>query len=202
MQKRILYLNKTETKALYEMIYKDKSAKRRRNIAIFELAKYCALRVSEISMMRLDNYDRENEIIFCQRLKGSNPNMLKIVDKHVICALEDYICEREYFEIQSPYMFPSQKGTPISRQQLDALMKYYCALAGNIAKDKRHMHVLRHTRAIELAESGFDVDDIQFWLGHKNPANTFKYLSYTSSLKSQMFEKLADQEQGKYKLRY
>lgn len=202
MQKKILYLNKPETQTLYEVIYKDKSNKRRRNIAIFELTKYCALRASEVSMMKLDDYDRDNELIFCQRLKGSNSNMLKIVDKHVLCALEDYICEREYYEIKSPYMFPSQKGTPISRQRLDALMKHYCSLAGNISGDKMHMHVLRHTRAIELAEAGFDVDDIQFWLGHKNPSNTFKYLSYTASLKNRMFRTLESIEEGQYKSRY
>ena len=33
--------------------------------------------------------------------------------------------------------------------------------------EKRHIHVLKHTRAIDLAELDLDLDDVQFWLGHK-----------------------------------
>ena len=39
-------------------------------------------------------------------------------------------------------------------------------------------------------ECGIDVDDIQFWLGHKNVANTFIYLEYTPILRNQLFERL------------
>lgn len=198
----IKHLTPSETRLLYAEIYRDKSKHRLRNIAIFELAKYCALRASEISIMKLDSYDRENHNIYCYRLKKSDSNTLKIVDKHVLKALEDYLCEREYYEIESPYLFVSQKGCPISRQRMDALMKYYCQNINTIPLNKRHMHILRHTRAVELAESGFDVDDIQYWLGHKNSENTFKYLSFTTTLKRQLFFKLEEIEAGEYTLRF
>ena len=64
------------------------------------------------------------------------------------------------------------------------------------------MHVLRHTRAIELTELEFDIDDVQYWLGHKNSENTFKYLEYTSVLRKALFNRLAQLEQHSYENRY
>lgn len=199
---KMAYLTKHETELLFREIYQERGIHRKRNIAIFEVAKYCALRASEISNLRIDYYDREEKEIFCSRLKGSNSNTLKIVDAHVVKALNDYLDERTALAIDSPYLFVSQKGTPISRQRLDAMIKHYCQEAKYIYPSKWHMHVLKHTRAIELAELEFDVDEIQFWLGHKNVENTFKYLAFTTTLRKKMFNKLALLEEGEYAERY
>lgn len=196
------YLTNDETQLLFQQIYCDKGKHRKRNIAIFEVAKYCALRTSEITELKVTNYDRTSKNIYCHRLKGSNSNTLKIVDGHVAKALDDYLDERASLSLSSPYMFISQKGESISRQRLDALIRHYCQEAKYISPEKWHMHVLKHTRAIELAEMGFDIDDIQFWLGHKNSDNTFKYLEYTIALRRQLFNKLSTLEGGVYDDRY
>ena len=52
------YLNQWETSELFEEIYVEQSLHQMRNIAIFEIAKYCALRVSEITNMQLSDYCR------------------------------------------------------------------------------------------------------------------------------------------------
>ena len=197
------YLTKEEKEALFQEIYKDDSIHRKRNIAIFEVALYCGLRVSEITQMQLDDYDRSSHNIHCRRLKNSNSNTLQIVDKHVIKALDDYLAEREQISAtcSTSTLFLSQKKTPISRQRLDTLMKQYCSNA-NIPPSKWHMHVLRHTRAIDLAELQLDIDDIKYWLGHKNIKNTFIYLEYTIGLKKYLFKNLSIQEGGAYEDRY
>lgn len=199
---RMQHLTPSETELLFRQIYSEKGIHRIRNIAIFEVAKYCALRASEITSMKLSYYDRNTRQIYCPRLKGSNANTLKIVDFHVVNALNNYLDERELLSIDSPYMFVSQKGSPISRQRLDALMKHYCKNAQYIYPSKWHMHVLKHTRAVELAELEFDVDDIQFWLGHKNAENTFKYLAFTTTLRKHMFNRLSLLEGGSCTDRY
>lgn len=186
---KIQYLTEWETAELFEQIYEEESTHQIRNIAIFEVAKYCALRVSEITNMQLDDYDPFRKQIFCKRLKGSNSNMLQIVDPCVYTALDNYLTFRMRMDSNSKYMFLSQKGTQISRQRLDRLMKHYCSTT-HIPKSKHHFHVLKHTRAVELAEHGCDVDDIQFWLGHRNIQNTFIYLQYTTVLKRTLFNQL------------
>lgn len=185
------YLTTKEKKLFYEQVYKESSTHKKRNIAIFEITKYCALRASEVNRLKLHDYDRDSATLHCQRLKGSNSNTLKIVDSYVLKALNDYLDEREHMTIKSQYLFISQKGTPISRQRMDAMMKHYCKLAHCISPSKWHMHVLRHSRAIELIELGFDVDDVQYWLGHKNSENTFKYLEFTPALRKSLFTRLA-----------
>ena len=185
------YLTTEEKELLFREIYKDEGIHRKRNIAIFELAKYCAFRASEITNLQMSYYDRGTATIYCKRLKGSNSNTLELVNPRVYNALNDYLDERVSKGISSPYLFISQKGTPISRQRMDVMMKEYCRKAKYISPEKWHMHTLRHTRAIELIELGFDIDDVQFWLGHKNIENTLKYLDYTPALKRTLFSKLA-----------
>lgn len=189
MSSRKEYLNTWELNELFYAVYHDDCKHRCRNIAIFEVAKYCALRVSEITNMRIDDYDPFKKIILCNRLKGSNTNLLRIVDPNVYKALDNYLMDRSRFKSSLPNMFLSQKGTPISRQRLDRLMKYYCSKT-HIQPEKWHFHVLKHSRAVELAEYGLDVDDIKFWLGHRNIQNTFVYLQYTTALKRTLFLQL------------
>ena len=144
---------------------------------------------------------RDRKTLFCYRLKGSHANTIKIVDLHVVKALEDYLKERTERGIDSPYLFISQKGNPISRQRMDAMIKEY-AKNTDIPVEKRHIHVLKHTRAIDLAELDLDLDDVQFWLGHKNIANTMKYLAYTTTLKRKLFMQLSLLEGCKYESRF
>lgn len=199
---RLKYLNRQDKQLLFREIYKDESPHRKRNIAIFEVSLYCALRVSEITNLDISDYNPTEHTLYCHRLKGSNSNTLKIVDQHVIKALEDYLSERLQENRENTALFISQKGSCISRQRLDALMKFYCQKARYIHPDKWHMHVLKHTRAIDLAEAGCDIDDIKYWLGHKNVANTFIYLEFTTCLHRQLFKKLALIEHGSYDDRY
>lgn len=184
------YLTAQEQSLLFEQVYADNSCHRKRNIAIFEVALYCALRVSEVSKLDLSSYDSVKHQIYCYRLKGSRSNTLRIVNPRVIKAIDEYLEERIQIPTTSAALFVSQKGNRISRQRLDSLMKQYCKQAQYIHPSKWHMHVLKHTRAVNLAECGIDVDDIQFWLGHKNVANTFIYLEYTPILRNQLFERL------------
>lgn len=87
-------------------------------------------------------------------------------------------------------MFISQKGLPISRKTLDKLMKKYCEMAKIKDKDKWHFHTLKHTRAVNLAESGLDLKEIQYWLGHKEISNTQIYFQFTSSQYETLYKKL------------
>ena len=195
------YLTPNEKEQLLRAVYSEKGKHRKRNIAIFEVGLYCALRVSEIKGLKVNCYDSNRKTIFCYRLKGSRANTIKIVDLHVVKALEDYLEERAERGIESSYLFISQKGNPISRQRMDAMIKKYAA-STDIPVEKRHMHVLKHTRAIDLSELDLDLDDVQFWLGHKNIANTMKYLAYTTTLKRKLFMQLSLLEGCKYEPRF
>lgn len=191
MDKTIKFLTEAETRELYRVIDQDSGKYAIRNRAIFYLGKYCALRASEIGLLRIDDYDPDRNAIYCRRLKNGASNKLRIVDPQVSNALNEYIALRN-----SPLrpLFLSQMHTPISRQSIDLIMKNYCEET-TLPGDKRHFHVLRHTRAIEIIETTGNIYDAQYWLGHKNIQNTLIYLRYTTKQQEQLYKLLKHQEE-------
>ncbi len=183
------YLREEEVNNLFNTIDNEKIRYRLRNRAIFYTAKYCALRVSEVTNMKVSQINLDNREIYCVRGKNGNNNTLKIIDDGVYEVLNNYMNYRDMLDIKSEYLFTSQKSDCISRKTLDKTIKNYGLLAG-IQNDKCHFHVLRHTRAIELAEMGLDTKEIQFWLGHKNISNTEIYFQFTSKQQDYLYEKI------------
>ncbi len=191
---KIKYLEEWEVNALWKSIYAEPGTLHyERNVAIFELGKYCALRAGEVGMLRLNEVNLEKRQLYVRREKNSNSIMLRVVDNSVWDALLEYIAVRRNYYTESDYLFPSQKGVPISRKQLDTMFKFYCSRTA-IPEEKRHFHVLRHTRAIELGEQGATIYEIQWWLGHKNIANTQIYAQFTTRLQSGLYAKLSGNE--------
>ena len=185
----IKYLNEKETHALYKKVNNDIMRHSERNQAIFYIAKYCALRISEVGMLRIDDYEAELSQIYCKRQKGSLNNTIRIIDPVVKEKLDIYYKSRLEMEIDSPFLFISQQGKPVSRKLLDHLIKRYCKNTP-IPKEKRHFHVLKHTRAIELGNIGADIKEMQWWLGHKNINNTLIYMQFTTTQQESLYEKL------------
>lgn len=189
----IKFLHPYEKAALFQVIEQDTSLHSIRNIALFYMAEYAALRASEVGMIRMNDLDLSTTVgrekIYIKRLKHSNNNTLRILDPKVLTALVTYLDYRKLCGITSDYLFPSQKGNPISRKTLDDLMKRYCREA-NIPPEKAHFHVLKHTRAVELAELGLDTKEVQYWTGHKNIANTEIYLQFTTAQQETLYRKL------------
>lgn len=186
---KIKYLHAYEKEALFAVIDNDDSRYCVRNKAIFYLAEYAALRASEVGLIKLTDIDPYTNEIYFKRLKNSNNNKLRLIDTKVLAALQDYIDYRRSYGINSDFLFPSQKGDSISRKTLHDLTKKYSRLAG-LPEDKSHFHVLKHTRAVELADLGLDTKEVQFWTGHKNIANTEIYLQFTTTQQNTLYRKI------------
>lgn len=187
----IKYLYTEEKEKLYKTIDQSSSKHAIRNKAIFYLAEYCGLRASEVGLLCTDYFVPETREIYCHRLKSGNNNTLRIIDDNVYNSLIEYLkIKNSIYTTPSKYLFTSNRGTPISRQMLDVLMKEFCA-AAKICEDKAHFHTLRHTRAVELADSGLEIREIQYWLGHCDIKNTEIYLQFTSKQHDKLYKKLA-----------
>ncbi|OGF64388.1 MAG: integrase [Candidatus Fischerbacteria bacterium RBG_13_37_8] len=102
------------------------------------------------------------------------------------------------------YLFPNNQGNPLTRQGV----KYRLRLAKNIAerncpslKNKKVCpHILRHTTAMHLLQSGIDISLIALWLGHESPLTTHIYLQADIVMKESILKKL-DPPASKY-IRY
>jgi len=160
----IQYLSQDELKQLLRVITA------RRDRAIFLLAYRHGLRASEVGLIQLPDLDLARGRIRIHRLKGSQGGEY-MLQPDELRILKAWLKERAG---PGPCLFPSQKGGPISRRQLDYLTKKYGSQA-NIPPGKRHFHVLKHSIATHLHDAGADPRFIQYWLGHKNIQNVIIY---------------------------
>jgi site-specific recombinase XerD len=64
-------------------------------------------------------------------------------------------------------------------------------------------HMIRHTTAMHLLQSGVDITVIALWLGHENTATTHMYVEADLSMKEQALRKLQPEETklGRYRPR-
>lgn len=185
---RIKYLTQREALSLFNSIENSHNSHSTRDLAIFRLAYRCGLRASEISLLKLQDYNMSKGEIYCKRLKGSNNNTIRL-DEKTRAVLDKYINENS-IKSESQIIFTSQKNNPISRQTLDYLTKKYCAIANIEDKSKHHFHALKHTTAVHLAECDMDIKELQWWLGHKSVSNTEIYFQFTTKQQDKMYAKL------------
>lgn len=165
----IKYFTNNELKRLFRFIENSAGKNQVRDEAIFKVGYYCGLRASEIALINIDDYNTSRNELYCKRLKGNNNNTIKIIDRDILRALKRHIRNNNPENV----MFASQKKNPISRKTLDYLMKKYCSIAKIKDTSKWHFHTLKHTRAVDLGNSGLDLKEIQYWLGHKEVSKCF-----------------------------
>ena len=93
----------------------------------------------------------------------------------------------------SDVVFPNARGTQLSPDGVQYLLAKHVAQARKICPslgEKRiSPHVLRHTAAMELLQSGVDHSVIALWLGHESPETTQIYLQADLALKEKILEK-------------
>lgn len=166
----IKFLTLDETRRLFKGI-SDK-----RDKALFLLAYRHGLRASEVGLLRVSDLDLKRLRVMLHRLKGSlsGEHPLQADEAR---ALKAWLRSRD---TDSPILFPSRRGLPISRQMLDVLMKGYGEEAA-IPTDKRHFHVLKHSIATHLLDAGAELRFVQDWLGHSNIQNTVIYTALVST---------------------
>jgi integrase len=165
----IKFLTLDETKRLFKWIT-DK-----RDKAIFLIAYRHGLRASEVGLLRVDDLDLKRLRIMLHRLKGSLSGQHPLQADEAR-ALKAWLKSRD---IDSPILFPSRRGLPISRQMLDVLIKEYGRQA-KIPNEKCHFHALKHSIATHLLDAGADLRFLQDWLGHANIQNTVIYAALVS----------------------
>ena len=97
-------------------------------------------------------------------------------------------------ETQNNLVFPNARGGPLSRYGVSYILSQAVRSASRICpslKTKRvSPHVLRHTTAMHLLQSGVDISVIALWLGHESIETTHIYLEADMATKKRALEKL------------
>ena len=173
LNKKDLHLNKIERpkkqKKLPLVIESEKLKAAILNIqnlkhkAIIMLGYSCALRVSEVLNLKIEDIDSNRMLINIQNAKGR---------KDRIVVLSPVVLEtlRKYFKRYKPitYLFNGQKSLQYSAESCNKIVKKYIG-------EHYHFHTLRHSGATTMHESGTDLALIQKLLGHNNIKTTMVY---------------------------
>jgi site-specific recombinase XerD len=177
----ITFLQETEIQRLFAVITSP------RDRAIFRIAYHAGLRASEVGMLEMRDYDPRTERLNVHRLKGSNSGI------HGLNREEQKVMHA-WLKVRGKFpgkIFLSRNRQPIGRRMLDYLMKKYGKMAG-IPAELTHFHILKHCCGTHLANKGWDVLDIQNWMGHQNIANTMIYIRVSNAKREQMEAELSD----------
>jgi site-specific recombinase XerD len=101
-------------------------------------------------------------------------------------------------------LFPNRYNRPLSRDSIEHLVGKYVAIAHRHCPSLAHKHitphVLRHSAAMALLQSGVDRTVIALWLGHESLETTQIYLHADMRMKEQALAKTAniDVAPGRY----
>lgn len=146
-----------------------------RDRAILETFYASGARASEVASLKInDMYLSQG---FCRCIgKGSKQRMIPL-GKPAITAMEAYLKELRpqltARRLESPYVFLSRHGKPLTRIELWRVIRKYARRAGITGKVSPH--TLRHSFATHLLEGGADLRVVQELLGHANIATTQHY---------------------------
>lgn len=95
-------------------------------------------------------------------------------------------------------VFPGPRGEPLGREALRHVVTRHAHAATancpSLASKTVTPHVLRHTTAMRLLESGVDVTLISMWLGHESLRSTQIYLAAHLALKERALARVTPPE--------
>lgn len=138
--------------------------------ALLTLAYSTGMRVSEIINLLISDIDSKRMIIFIRNAKGNKDRLVPLSEK-VLGLLRTYFLEYKPKE----YLFNGQFSNRYSDRSCNQIVKKY------IGEDY-HMHLLRHSNATALLESGTDLRIIQAHLGHANSKTTEIYTHVSTAI--------------------
>lgn len=131
--------------------------------SIIMLAYSTGMRVSEVCNLLISDIDSKRMIITIRQSKGRKDRIVPL-SENVLDVLRQYFTEYRPVE----YLFNGQFDTQYSHRSCNEIVKKY------LGKDY-HFHLLRHSFATTLLESGTDIRIIQKLLGHSSSKTTEIY---------------------------
>lgn len=136
---------------------------------ILALLYSCGLRVSELINLKWEHIDRNRMIINIIAAKGNKDRQVGLNDSLIKILTEYY---REYKS--NIYVLNGQNELQYSERSVGEVVKQLAAKAG--INKRVYTHLMRHTSATHMVESGVDINLIQKLLGHNSVKTTNIYL--------------------------
>lgn len=149
-----------------------------RNCAALEILFATGIRVGELVALKVQDYSDE-DCTFVIQGKGRRQRYAMLPDPLSRDIFRSYYQRRQSLTVDHDALFANRLGGPLSTQGVANALKQLATHAGIERAVTPHM--LRHTIATQLLDSGADLRTIQEFLGHRSIATTQRYTHVTKS---------------------
>jgi integrase len=161
------YLTEKEVERLIEGCQGNRRPHRDQTMIL--LAFRHGLRASEVCDLQWTQVDFDTANLAVTRVKNGTPSTHPLTGRE-LRALRRLHRESEG---QSPFLFVSERGSPMTVSNFQKLIGRATEAAK--LKIKVHPHMLRHSCGFHQANAGRDTRSLQGYLGHKNIQHTVRY---------------------------
>ena len=138
--------------------------------AIIDVIYSCALRVSELCSLKINDIDTKHGTIRVFG-KGSKFRIVPI-GKQTISTLKAFL-EVRVNNLENEILFLTKKGNSINTKYVYRVINKYLGLVSDV--EKKSPHVLRHASATHMLDGGADLIAVKEMLGHENLSTTQIY---------------------------
>lgn len=163
----------------------------RRDRALIALMAQTGLRVSETTSLRFEDVELGHSPHVRCTGKGRKQRLVPLVPQ--LAALLREWAKQCQARPQQPLFPNSRNRGHLSRDAVEYLLAKHVAVAReqcpSLAEKRVSPHVLRHSCAMHMLQSGNSLATIALWLGHESLESTQCYLHADLELKQQALEK-------------
>lgn len=169
-----VFVNENKMELLFSEVDFGEGFAGLRNRLLIELLYCTGMRRSELINLKLTDVDFSSNQI--KVLGKGNKERLIPIARHLAGLLESYIHQRSTQELEAGniYLLMTNKGKKLYPGFVYGLVKKYLSAVTTL--EQRSPHVLRHTFATHLSNSGADLNAIKELLGHSSLAATQVYM--------------------------
>lgn len=197
----VTFLSRHEIDALREAV--DTVGWRgRRDYALLTLAVQTGLRVSELIVLRSEDFTFGTTAHVTCLGKGRKQRSTPLT-RQTAALVQAWLAENRLRP--TDLVFPHRRGGQLSRDAVERLVAKYVTLAAQHCPSltRKHVtpHVLRHSAAVALLQAGVDRAVIALWLGHESVETTQIYLEADLATKERALARIAPAPVGPLRFR-
>jgi integrase/recombinase XerD len=173
------YLSKTEIQSLYKAAGDETNLYNQRDTAMLGVFYGCGLRASEGVALNTSDLLFERNLLYVRKGKGYRERYVPI-SKQVKTNLQEYIFNQRNDLLngkKNEALLLGRRGERWSAHGMYTRLQWLKNQTGNekLKQKSFGLHILRHSIATHLLQSGMKLETISRFLGHKSLETTQKY---------------------------
>ncbi len=139
---------------------------------MISLLYFCALRVTELTKIRVEDINLNNATLTIWESKNQKDPALVPIPATLLKMLNQWITENKLSKTK--YLFTSNRNKKLSRSRIHVIIK----IAAERSKVEKEIttHTFRRTRATHLLDAGLPLEKVNQLLRHKHLSSTMVYL--------------------------